>query len=248
MRYRSSGSRPLDDVRFVFDGCSAGWIDCRIERLQGGFTETVILRCSHCYDPFPEFIDWLEAIIRGADETSWTVNQEGWFARLRVVRHRDTLKLHCEQKDDDSAAWQERMRVEVQPATLVCAAYWEFRRFATSARYRPEEWTAETLFNRWKHRFGGDSTETIDQLTVWMARCRRDEVLATLFHACPAMLNDRPIIPAVPADWDSLDAPTRQSALAGLLREPVDGFIGCDLRELKSERVETWLEAQLVRK
>lgn len=247
MLYETLGHKPVEKgFNFSFEECSAGWIYTRLRHWRDGFTESVVIHCSICGDPFPDFIAWMEAITRGVDEACWTVNEEGCLARLRAERGGDRWQLTCEGNSESpgEAPWQSRMQFDVRAYDLICAGYYEFRRFVESHHYRPEEWTNETVFDCWKHRLHEGPCFTMENAVDLLARWNRDEVLAALFYAEPGFRDDRPEAPQIPTDWNAASADARKEAARTLLRRRHDGYGGSDLQALKSPMIEEWVAAQ----
>jgi hypothetical protein len=240
--------RPGRVPAIVFEHCVSGWIDCRLTHSSGGVEQAHVLRCSHVYDPLPDFIAWLEAITREADEASWTVNQEGSFARLRAVRFGgDAVNLFCEDKTNDPnvTLWSPRLNVLVFTIELVRAAYWALGTFVSSPAFSLPHWSTMNWYEHWMHRYPEDGRISLDTLATNLAAWSRDQILAALFHALPAFdTHGQPELPTIAPAWDSFPSAARESALRSLLAELTNSFGGSDPRTLPSPVIESWLAAR----
>ena len=246
MQYTCLGQRPItEDFSIQFGNCYAGWIECRVNHSRGGFHETVALHCSYAFNPFSDLIAWLEAIVRGVDEVSWVVNEEGSFARLRSVRGRNTWELNCESRTDEEPAgpWHKLMDLNVRKTDLVSRVYEAFIGFVSSPTFSEDEWGVATQYDLWRHRerFCPEAPTNFPETVRMLARWPRDGVVAGLFWAYPSFGDGRPETSPVPREWDDLELSAREHFLTELMAERVKGGQACDPRKLRSPTVETWL-------
>lgn len=117
---------------------NAGWIHCRIRPLHEKFA----ISCTHIWDPFREFIAWLEAIAGGSDSATWLVDQEGSCCRLQFYGGSSSI----DDKADYIVALSsygslERVRgARIERRQLIEGFYTAFRAMADSPDYQPREW------------------------------------------------------------------------------------------------------------
>ncbi len=71
-----------NELQLTFSNAEAGWID-----LLFIYNNTVVKeRISHCFDPLPQLKIWLESIVLGAEQTSFSYNNEGAIIKLDFER------------------------------------------------------------------------------------------------------------------------------------------------------------------
>ncbi len=126
------------DLAVEFSLPKAGWIRCRIHPIHEFFA----ISCTYIWDPFKDFIAWLEAIASGSDSATWLVDQEGSCSRVQFygggssVDDKADYILHLR-----SYGSLERLRgVRVVRRQLVEGFYTAFRAMADSPDYLPREW------------------------------------------------------------------------------------------------------------
>lgn len=69
-------------VAFGLSYPHAGWITVAVHST--AYIQTVYMDCSHVFDPFPEFIHWLEAIASGNLPCEFSIDEEGYGKTLRA--------------------------------------------------------------------------------------------------------------------------------------------------------------------
>ncbi|EHQ43924.1 hypothetical protein [Myroides odoratus] len=71
-----------NELQVAFSNAEAGWID-----LLFIYNNTVVKeRISHCFDPLPQLKIWLESIVLGAEQTSFSYDNEGSIIRFNFER------------------------------------------------------------------------------------------------------------------------------------------------------------------
>lgn len=124
----------------------AGWITFTVQP----FAALETIWATHLDDPFPALLSWLEEIASGEREARWSLDEEGqvtefiFLAKPRLpfasLFTRDRLIGQRFGSDD---ALSTTATCAVERAALVRSVYGAFRDFATSERYRPEEWESQ---------------------------------------------------------------------------------------------------------
>lgn len=126
------------DLAVEFSLPRAGWIHCRIRPIH----ELFAISCTYLWDPFKDFIGWLEAIASGSDSATWLVDQEGSCSRVQFYGGASSFDdksdyiLHL--RSFGSLGRIRGMRVERRQ--LVESFYTAFRAMTDSPDYSPREW------------------------------------------------------------------------------------------------------------
>lgn len=128
-------------INVNFTKCDAGWIDFNVQTEDGISVEVC---ASHIFDPFPQMIRWLEAILNGIPECAFIIDEEGAEKVFRV-RCNGADAQHFILSDDVGT---EFIHAVVNPMQLVSNFYMALREFAQSSKYRHCEWQVETLGER----------------------------------------------------------------------------------------------------
>lgn len=108
--------------------------------------------CSHIYDPFEDFIAWLEQFAAGAEAATWAVNEEGSFSRLQIYSQQGDFEgdeadflLHIQ--TEEAVGQLRGSRVERRQ--LVEAFYSGFRAMAADPAYVRREWELHPDVTDW---------------------------------------------------------------------------------------------------
>ncbi|HEY0982852.1 hypothetical protein [Schlesneria sp.] len=141
-------------ITVQFKDCNVGWI----EFFTVAGEVSVPIRASHIFDPFPDLIQWLHAILTGVQECSVHINQEGLYAEFLVRRlNGGTLLFRLQDRVDDllppetlSTDTRELLTTRVSRRQFVEAMYNAFRDFTRSSLYRKEEWERESVMDRFQ--------------------------------------------------------------------------------------------------
>lgn len=123
--------------------CEAGWIDLL---LRAGPQERVV-HFSAVFDPLPELLAWLEAVVLGARESAFSFDEEGRVCTFRMTRlealpDRADGVLFTVRDDACGERAESAWSVEVPRRALVRAMYGSITAFARSDRFDPREWDA----------------------------------------------------------------------------------------------------------
>ena len=133
------GGAAAKAVDAAFTLPDAGWIRMTI----GGLTGDSYIRCSDMYDPFPDMVEWLEAICSGQPHAVWEVDCEGFVALL--VYHADTQVygwgdgarlIWCEAGHE---VWK-LSAMAVEPRALVEGIWRAFQAMVREPAYDPAQW------------------------------------------------------------------------------------------------------------
>src|SRR5438874_185411 len=76
---------PVDKVSLQFNGCDAGWIHFTVTTGH----QSAGVRASWVYDPFPDLVRWMHAILTDVQECSFTIEEE---RPGRPAKERDSMK------------------------------------------------------------------------------------------------------------------------------------------------------------
>ena len=137
-RCRVVPGRAQDHLDVRFEAPSAGWIRCRVP----GLTDEKYVGCSYIYDPFPEMIEWLEAICDGASSAIWQIDEEGssalfiYHADLTVMFGQGARLIHCVAGEE---VWR-LSGVAVTARAVVEGFYRAFCSMVESADFVPGAW------------------------------------------------------------------------------------------------------------
>ena len=243
-----------------YKDCYAGWIEIVIS----GDELTIHVRASEVYDPFPDLVGWLEAIVQGVPMNEFIVDEEGNEVAFRYIQEAcdDTFIL------TDPFDGRLLLQMSILPKMLVTEFYTELLAFAASPAYHKEEWEIETLGERVNSRLGGiPEDELIDQLLVYPARAIQQifwQVAPSHEFVYPNTINPQesmkrfcdyvtddqhplggaikvPDFYPLPQGFDELPFNERYRYLKESLTDRVSSYSGVKLGELRSCLIEEWL-------
>jgi hypothetical protein len=124
------------NVRFTRP--EAGWIGLHVP----GLTWSHGARCSCVFDPFPEFIEWLEQIVAGARDATWSFDEEGTTASFifqsgaRDLDGGEARLIHCIASHE---VWWLSARA-ISARAVVAGFYRAFRQMTDDPLYEPSQW------------------------------------------------------------------------------------------------------------
>lgn len=258
-------TEPVHTVTLQFEDCEAGWI--RFAVIVG--EQRVEISASEVFDPFPDLLRWMHAILTDVEECSFTIDEEG-VEKQFVARRRCPNNLQFLIRDP-AVESEEQMRAIVGRRQLIEAFYKSVQQFARSTAYRKDEWEPETLGDRLQRIL---PTWNEGQIIEHLIAMDRHELAKALFDAAPsymlrfpgaadeaeewrraidymvapdnpetsAGLYREPVEWKIPDDYDDWVASSRSSLVLHLLGQRVSGYAGCKLQEWESASIERYLE------
>lgn len=154
------------DLTITFDGCEYGWI--RMMLIADG--QSLTLRLSHLYDPLPDMLAWLEAIVIGVEECGFRIDEEGSFVRFSAHKqlramHSVNIVLNVTLEYNG-----QHLQATLQKHDLVRIFYHAIRDFSTSAAYVSEHWEHRTLENVLREQMGMTAAEWVDSAVALAPR------------------------------------------------------------------------------
>ena len=149
----------LTTLEVDFSLPSGGWVRCRIRPLH----EKYAISCTHIYDSFERFIQWLEAIASGASAATWLVQQEGSCSRIQfygATRGFDDNTDFLVHIISDTAI--DRVRgTAVERRQLVESFYSGFRALGDHSDYSPREWDLHPEWQQLEEMDDAEYTEAM---------------------------------------------------------------------------------------
>lgn len=136
-------------VKIDFYVTDVGWILFSVIH-----NETIVRISAEClWDPFPDMIEWLEAVADNARPAHFDMTARGWTHRF-VARPVDQETFHFlllgfddgENEPDESAVC-EYISAQISKAGFIREFYGEFRAYVTT-RHDPNEWMSRTYEDR----------------------------------------------------------------------------------------------------
>lgn len=253
-------------VEVSFKDCDLGWIhfDVRLGR------QTVTLRASDIYDPFPDLISWLEAIAVGVQCCAFQFDEEGDDKKLELSKISwDRYDLTISQPYDPPYIL---LSGSVNPVQLVDEFYGKLKLFGQSPDYRKDQWETETLGERMAQF--ADGTGPGFDLKEGLLTLDRQELMEVFFKAAPRYwinfpgakekgeewsrcldyvlypdnpekhtgVVETPIEWGIPDDYDTLPLQRKAVIVQECLDEKVGSHDGTKLGQIHSAIVEDWLQ------
>ena len=135
-----------------FSYTSYGWIQMAI--MSTVLRQSVVIYCSDTFDPFPGMQEWLESIANNKFPAEWTINEEGWLRKIRVLRYDDSLVDFqiWEESDDNKEAYPPKLilRLRCMRSHVLTEFYNRFTRYVKED-YDPSQWdmTAQSYDEIW---------------------------------------------------------------------------------------------------
>ena len=153
--------------------CEAGWIHMTLSTL----TTSVSMRLSECFDPIPNFIYWMEALLTEVMCCGFVIDEEGtekYFSARTRWKGRYLLTV----TDGEFEGAEELLKAVVHRRQLIETIYRGFQHFGKSADYVAREWELKTLGERIALQTG----TTLDQMADFLEKLDEDS-LYRFFHA-----------------------------------------------------------------
>ena len=229
--------KTLEKFAVEYFDVEAGWIRIKITSGEKAYYN----RFSHYWDPLPDLRIWLESITQGAEQCSFTYDNEGQIIKFDFQRTFFNTKnrTRFEYENDlccFSVYWEDEKRLDFQAIVnkkqLVKAFYCGLINLYDSEEYSPLEWERKPLYENLK--YGSNIYGYISK--------RKQELTEILSDAT----NDG----TKPNDWDipddyfdikNVSFEYRKSILQKLLRINVNPYDGMAKKEFQSEIIENHL-------
>jgi len=263
-------TKPLNqNLAVKFGDCDAGWISMLLTYGENSLT----VRLSHIYDPLPDMLAWLEAIVIGVEECGFCVDEEGAFVNFSA---------HKQLRADDQSRVYTVLNVapqyDVQPlqaimptTDLVAVFYRAFREFADSSEYVRTQWEYLTLEQVMYEQFGMtasawiDSVISLESRQLQMALWRLDPQIlvnpenclddigteAELMELTGKTIGEAGGLPCywpLPQDiwgqYTNKDEQAQRKFLEEYLPEQIGSWSGTPWRKMRSSLIENWLDAE----
>ncbi len=249
-----------DPVNIELLRCEAGWLDVQ---LQVG-SQICNVNFSHCFDPIPDFIAWMEALTTDVMRCGFEIDEEGSGKDLDAVRGwygRYFLTIKKSYADIPEVFISAR----VHRRQLIEAIYRGLQNFSRLEKYNPKEWAFESCGEFLAKLTGSNQEEILffllplskPELTCFFRTvlpshlsCFSEEV--SKFNSLPRILEfalqpDNEIVKEsakkYPEGWSfaKMNEDNRKEELIESLQEQANSWEGTPLHTLRSEILETYL-------
>lgn len=129
-----------------------GWIYLSIETI----STAVTIHCSYAFEPFDDFVWWLEGIRYDRSLHSWEIEEEGRYKKLFIYPV-DTIHLRFVVVSDNHYALEHCIYKEehivldtiVRKEELIAQFYYAFKNFVKND-FRQSKWSDENLYDTLK--------------------------------------------------------------------------------------------------
>ena len=168
-------NKNIEHLTVNFYEVDAGWLRYKLTVGQQMFDG----QFSHVFDPLMDFKHWLEAISIGVPQTSFQYNPEGndiKFDFEHIAWDKDVLTILEPYKDGEVF-----IRATIDRQQIVKAFYLGLLTFATSDKFKSEEWEVEYLKERLTKMLDKDEETLIAEL----AELDKNELGELLFNSDP---------------------------------------------------------------
>ncbi|MCP4022772.1 MAG: hypothetical protein GY729_13085 [Desulfobacteraceae bacterium] len=251
-----------EKVNVRYCDCNSGWI--HMDLSVGD--KNIYLRLSETFDPIPDLINWMEAILTDVMECAFEIDEEGNKVKfISERRWNERLLLTI-----DSGDVRIFIRTVVHRRQMLSAFYSGLKNFADSEGYIPEQWARVTLEEKIKSIISQDFNSILDELVQMSS----DKLKKFLFVVDPAYhlewegindsswkilkLYDLTMDPdnkdhekgmvSLPSEWvidedyDSWSDEEKKDYIADYLKHPIDAcYSGGDLKKIRSKEIEAYL-------
>ncbi len=227
---------PIQTLSIQFTDCQYGWIHFTISV----GAQSVNIRASEVFDPFPSLIRWLKAILTGVDECRSEFNEEGNIKTFIAHRRWDeTLWFRISDSAPESHLLLEAV---VNRHQLIEALYRGIQKFALSDGYKRDHWDFISVSDKLKTLA---PNLTLDAIIQSLAKLNQQELIAQFNEADQRYVEIRGTDSIadwpVPAEYNSWPAEQREEFLWQSANEHINSWDGTNLRELKSRTIESYL-------
>jgi len=164
-----------ENLTVDFYKCYGGWLCFKLNIGEQSFDD----RFSHVFDPLLDLKNWLEAISTGVKQTSFNYDNEGTefkFDFERVYWKKEVLTI-----SETHENGKELIKATVDRKQIVKSFYLGLLTFASSDKFKSEEWEIEYLKERLCDMLNIDEETLIEQL----ADLDKKELGKLLFNANP---------------------------------------------------------------
>lgn len=256
------------NLTIKFCECDAGWISMLLTSGE----ISLKLRLSHIYDPLPDMLAWLEAIVIGVEECGFSVDEEGAFVNFSAHK-----QLRA---DDQSRVYTvlnvvpqydvPHLQVTLPTFDLVDIFYRAIREFADSPEYVRTQWEYLTFEQAVHEQTGMTASAWIDSVITLEFR----QLQMALWRLDPHLLNPEdwmddigteaelmeltgktkaeagglpffcPLPPELWGQYTNKNEPAQRKFLEEYLPEQIGSWGGTPWRRMRSLLIEHWLESE----
>lgn len=156
------------NLHVKFGDCEYGWITMNLTV----DTYTLTVGLSHIYDPLPDMLAWLEAIIIGVEECGFNVDEESSIVKFFARKEFNSIiKPHLFTALSVTPDYDVKpLRLTLPTRELVKTFYQAFRDFVTSDSYLREHWEHITLKQVLNEQIGMTAEAWIDSVILLDSR------------------------------------------------------------------------------
>lgn len=233
---------------------------------------SLVVTMSDCFDPLPDMLAWLEAIVIGVQHCDFRLNEEGRFTDFSAERELGKSRAYTALdvvQENASLPFQ----LSLPTFELVGVFYRAFREFADSTAYVREQWEHLSLEQIMREQSGMTANAWIDSVITLEPRQLKkvlwrldpniiasppgylDDIIGTeeelmeLTGKTKAEAGGLPCYWGLPSElWGTyvkVDDQARREYLQECLSEPLQSsWSGTPWRRMRSSLIENWLASE----
>ena len=224
----------IEKLEIEYYDAEAGWINIRLKAGNKIYEE----RMSHVFDPLPDLKCWLEAIVIGVEQTSFTFDNEENVIKFDAQRK----WINRKKKYLFTIIWEDENRVEFQVLVdkkqMIDAFYSRLVSFYKSDKYNPREWEFHITHNKLCSFLNLDYSQLIDYCAK-LSKLKLIELLKGI-EANEAVwwIEDD-----YPTDYDAKSFEDKREDMKELFENNANPYDGLSLSDFRSEIIENYLNA-----
>jgi len=194
--------------------------------------------CFSCYwDPLPDLKHWLEAIVIGVEQTSFTYDNEGQNIKFDA----QSLWIDREKKYLFTITWIEGNRVEFQVVVdrkqMIGAFFNGFVKYFKSDKYNPLEWEFHAIHDKLYNLLALD----YEQLVDYCAKLNTQELTA-LLERIDDVRGVLWVDDYVSKDYNKKTFEDKREQIKKMLKQNANPYEGMSLANFRSEIIEKYLK------
>jgi len=248
-----------------FINAEAGWLKFNVS-----FSiQTFIGRFSYVYDPLPDFKHWLEAIVTGVEQTSFTFDSEGYETTFNFEKTTANEGIFTiSDPSEDSAKFL--LQAVVPCRQLIIAFYAGLLDFANSDKYVAKEWEPTSIAEKLSEMLHLKGMRLVEKL----CGLDKNKLRSILFKADPCykftfpsaknkdeelnlyietVLNNKelpeghtvvkkPVNWKIPKDYNSWPANKKITFIKECLAEKAYSYNGTKMKDFRSKLIDKYLK------
>jgi len=222
----------IEKLQIEYYDVEAGWMNIRLKAGDKMYEE----RMSHVFDPLPDLKLWLEAIVLGVEQTSFTFNNEGSMIKFNAKRRWVNRKINYLL----TIIWEDGNKIEFQVLVdkkqMIDAFYTTLVNFFNSDKYVPRKWERQTIYDKIEKYFKINHEQILD----YCAKLSKQELI-DLFKTIEADVADWWIENDYPQDYDTQSFEDKRENMKYLLEKNANPYDGTSLSDFCSEIIEKYL-------